>query len=340
MWATFPQQADRCPRTIPEYFIAIDSSHGKPSVSLTYKFCHLLWRQSWVTPGLARILYKRMSKSGKAPDFAFTRDFFGVSYQGNLSNNIDFNIYYYGAFEKPLLYFLRDTMANLNPEQPVFVDVGANIGQHSLFMAAHGSTVHSFEPFDKVRNRLQLQINTNKLHSVSVHPVGLSNEDASLPFFAPTGHNEGIGSFDASTTSKGNVSIGELQLVKGDDYFASHKIDCIDIMKVDVEGFEKPALQGLRDTLNKTRPVLVCEITYGESLSFHSVSELLQHLPEDYVLFTFDNRKSDGSKARRRDARSRVTGDYRIIPYTAMLPSGQDDVIACPREKLSCCLPA
>ena len=340
MWATFPQQADRCPRTIPEYFIAIDSSHGKPSVSLTYKFCHLLWRQSWVTPGLARILYKRMSKSGKAPDFAFTRDFFGVSYQGNLSNNIDFNIYYYGAFEKPLLYFLRDTMANLNPEQPVFVDVGANIGQQSLFMAAQGSTVHSFEPFDKVRNRLQLQINTNKLRSVSVHPVGLSNEDASLPFFAPTGHNEGIGSFDASTTSKGNVSIGELQLVKGDDYFASHKIDCIDIMKVDVEGFEKPALQGLRDTLNKTRPVLVCEITYGESLSFHSVSELLQHLPEDYVLFTFDNRKSDGSKARRRDARSRVTGDYRIIPYTAMLPSGQDDVIACPREKLSCCLPA
>ena len=67
-------------------------------MSLTYKFCHLLWQQSWVTPGLARVLYKRMAKSGKAPDFAFTRDFFGISYQGNLNNNIDFNIYYYGAF--------------------------------------------------------------------------------------------------------------------------------------------------------------------------------------------------------------------------------------------------
>ncbi|MES3008135.1 MAG: FkbM family methyltransferase [Pseudomonadota bacterium] len=303
-------------------------------MSLTYKFCHLLWRQSWITPGLARVLYKRMAKSGKAPDFAFTKNFFGISYQGNLSNNIDFNIYYYGAFEKPLLYFLRDTMANLNPEQPVFVDVGANIGQHSVFMAAHGSTVHSFEPFEKVRSRLQLQIDANKLHHVSVHPVGLSNENARLPFFAPTGRNEGIGSFDASTTSKGNVSIGELELVKGDDYFTTHKIEFIDVMKIDVEGFEKPALHGLYGTLNKTRPVLVCEITYGKSLSFQSVEELLQHLPENYALFTFDKRKSDGTKARRRDARSRVTGEYRIIPYTTMLPSGQDDVIACPQEKV------
>lgn len=128
-----------------------------------------------------------MVRSGKAPDFSFTQAVFGISYSGNLSNNIDFAIYYYGAFEKPLLYFLRDTMNSLSPAQPVFVDVGANIGQHSVFMAAHNSKVHSFEPFASMRSRLQLQIDTNSLSNVSVHPVGFSKETGRLPFYAPTG---------------------------------------------------------------------------------------------------------------------------------------------------------
>lgn len=276
-----------------------------------------------------------MVRSGKAPDFAFTKAFFGISYSGNLSNNIDFAIYYYGAFEKPLLYFLRDTMNSLSPAQPVFVDVGANIGQHSVFMAAHGSKVHSFEPFASVRSRLQLQIDTNSLSNVSVHPVGLSNETGRLPFYAPTGSNIGIGSFDDSTISKGNVSVGELDLVSGDEYFTSHKIDCIDVIKIDVEGFEKKVLQGLHGTLEKTRPVIVCEITYGGPLSFRSVEDLLGILPADYALLTFDKRKSNGKTARRRDRGSRLTGHYRVIPYTSMLSIGQDNVIACPLEKMN-----
>ena len=304
-------------------------------MSLSSKFCHVIWQQKWIPRRLGRMAYKRMAKEGTAPDHAFTTDFFGLTYQGNLSNNIDFNIYYYGAFEKPLLYFLRDTIKSLAPEQPAFIDIGANVGQHSLFMAAHGCHVHAFEPFDKVRERLQLQVTTNKLQDVHVHPVGLSDENARLPFFAPTGRNVGIGSFDASTTSKGNVSIGELELVNGDDYFATHGIDCMDLVKIDVEGFEKLALHGLQKTLKRLRRVVVCEITYGKPLSFKDVTELLAHLPSDYVLLTFDKRKEDGSKARRRDARGRHTGDYRIVPYRGLLESGQDDVIACPQEKLT-----
>lgn len=304
-------------------------------MSVTETLCSFLWKSPFLPTTVARVIYKRLAKLGTPPDHPFTRDFFGIRYQGNLNNNIDFNIYFYGAFEKPLLYFLRDAHAALGRNDSVFVDVGANIGQHSLFMSRHAGHVHSFEPFDKVRARLQSQINNNQLANIRVHPLGLSNENARLPFFAPTGSNEGIGSFDASTTSKGNVSIGELELVRGDDYFPQAGIVRVDMMKMDVEGFEKFALQGLRATLIRTRPLLVCEITYGKDLSFSSMEELRAHLPPDYHLFTFDKRKQDGSKARRRDARSRHTGEYRLIPFTALLASGQDDVIACPAELTS-----
>lgn len=301
-------------------------------MSVTDKLCRFLWKTQSLPASLARVVYKRLARSGEAPDHPFTRDFFGLRYQGNLNNNIDFNIYFYGAFEKPLLFFLRDALAGLDRHDTVFVDVGANIGQHSLFMSQLAGHVHSFEPFAKVRERLVSQIGGNQLANITVHPLGLSNENASMPFFAPTGSNEGIGSFDASTTSKGNVSIGELALVRGDDYFPQAGITAIDILKMDVEGFEKFALQGLRETLCGTRPLVVCEITYGKALSFTSMEDLLAHLPPDYQLFTFDKRKQDGSKARRRDARGRHTGEYRLIPFTSLLPGGQDDVIACPLE--------
>lgn len=303
---------------------------------LTDKLCLFLWNSGHLPPALARIVYKRLAKRRLAPDHPFSQEFFGLHYQGNLNNNIDFQIHFYGAFEKPLLFFLRDAMAALAPHpRSVFVDVGANIGQHSLFMSRLATQVHSFEPFAKVRERLLLQIAHNALQNIRVHALGLSNENARLPFYAPTGSNEGIGSFDASTTSKGNVAIGELELVRGDDYLAREGIDHIDILKMDVEGFEKLALEGLRETLRATRPLLVCEVTYGKPLSFSSLEEFMSHLPPDYRLFTFDKRKQDGSKARRRDARSRHTGDYRIIPFNAWRSSGQDDIIACPLESVA-----
>lgn len=302
---------------------------------LTDKLCLFLWQTGLLTPALSRIVYKRLAKRRLAPDHPFSQDFFGLHYQGNLNNNIDFQIHFYGAFEKPLLFFLRDALEALGKPQSVFVDVGANIGQHSLFMSRLASQVHAFEPFAKVRERLLLQIAHNALQNIRVHALGLSHENARLPFYAPTGCNEGIGSFDASTTSKGNVAIGELELVRGDDYLTREGITRIDILKMDVEGFEKPALEGLRETLLATRPLLVCEVTYGKPLSFASLADFMGHLPPDYRLFTFDKRKQDGSKARRRDARARHSGEYRILPFTAWRSSGQDDIIACPQESVA-----
>ncbi|MCB1664310.1 MAG: FkbM family methyltransferase [Pseudomonadales bacterium] len=304
-------------------------------MSLRYRLYRFLWNSSLVPQRYRRNLYKRLTRLGEAPDTPFVRDFFGLQYHGNLNNNIDFNIYFYGAFEKPLLYFLRAAKAKLAPEDCVFIDIGANVGQHSLFMAAHGSTVHSFEPFDRVRNQLLGQIAANPQVNIQVHAVGLSNENTRLPFYAPTGNNVGIGSFDAGTTRKGNVAIGELELVRGDDFLNTLNIERIDILKMDVEGFEKPALEGLRETLRRTRPLMVCEITYGQPLSFTSIEDLQQHLPEDYALYCFDKRKADGSKDRRRDARSRSSGEYHLQALTRFLPTGQDDVIACPKEKLA-----
>lgn len=306
-------------------------------MGLADRLYRFLWNRHRAPSAWARHVYKHLDRRGIAPDAPFSREFFGLIYQGNLRNNVDFDVYFYGAFEKPLLFFLGDAMRKLGcapaPGQWVFVDVGANVGQHSLFMAAQGARVHAFEPFAPVREQLLRQLDANRLSHVSVYPVGLGDKNSRLPFFAPSGSNAGIGSFDPGTAAKGNRCIGELALARADDYFPKQPIERIDLVKIDVEGFEKMTLAGMRETLRTTRPVIVCELTYGKALSLATLEELRGHLPQGYSLFTFDKRKADGSKARRRDARSRASGEYRIIPFTGLLQRGQDDIIACPDEK-------
>jgi FkbM family methyltransferase len=233
-----------------------------------------------------------------------------------------------------LLFFLRDCLNAIHHSPTVFCDIGANIGQHSLFMSNIADHVHAFEPFDGVRQKLEQHIKLNGINNLSVHNVGLSDKNELLPFYAPTGRNQGIGSFDATTTAKGNRNIGNLALVNGDGYFQQQAITDIDLIKIDVEGFEKSALRGLRNTLTGNRPVVVCELTYGKELSIFSMTELRSLFPEDYSFLTFDVRKADGSKARRKEAKARVSGEYQLIPFNLELQAGQDNIIACPDENL------
>ena len=53
-------------------------------------------------------------------DFDFTMDFYGFRLDGNTGNLIDSEIFYYGAFEKPNLFLLRDLMKSIYGNQGTF----------------------------------------------------------------------------------------------------------------------------------------------------------------------------------------------------------------------------
>ena len=309
-------------------------------MSIAHVIAQCIWDQTWLSPKIKKTAYKVLNKAGNPPSAPFTTNFYGLQYQGDLKNNIEFSIYYYGAFEKPLLYFLRDTLANIKNHAPAnhttcFCDVGANIGQHALFMSQLAASVHAFEPFDTVGNRLLEQIQLNNISNISLHKFGLSDVTEQLPFYAPTGSNQGIGSFDRETLSKGNVETGSLALKNGDEFFAEHPITSVDLMKIDVEGFEKKALAGLNSVLAKNRPIVVCEVSYDTELSFQSFAQWQAAFPPDYRFFIFDIRKPNGAKDRKAGAKAKRTGHYKLIPFQQWKSSGQDDVIACPQEKLN-----
>ena len=298
-------------------------------------FLAFLWTTAGNNQTWRKFLYRQLRRNGKTPDYAFSKDFYGLKYKGNLNNNIDANVFFYGAFEKPLLFFLRDTLNALITETPeaIFMDIGANVGHHSIFLSKFASQVLAFEPYPKVNMQFKQQIAHNNISNIQIFEIGLSDRRETLNYYAPTGNNEGIGSFDESSIGKGNTSYGKLELREGDQVIESDSWKNIKLIKIDVEGFEKKVIKGLKRTIEEERPVIVCEITYGQQLSFVSIEELSSYLPQNYEILTFNTRKLDGSKDKRKGSLAKRSGFYELISLKQWRSSGQDDIVMIPTEK-------
>ena len=259
-------------------------------------------------------------------DFDFTTDFFGLRYEGSMRNLLDQHIFYYGAYEKPILFFFRDLVQSGGVDRRIFLDIGANVGQHSLFMSKFVKTVHAFEPYEPVLKKFRRLIEINGIKNVVIHPFGLGNEDSKKPFYPPPDINLGIGSFDPSF-SRENKPDSELEIHKGDDVLEHAGIGPVGLIKMDIEGYEKPALLGLQRTLRKDRPIVAFELSVNpQSLISIKDREDLQSLFPPQYGFVFFGTGTDAD-----------TGAYGFSPGDQIRFDARIryDIVAYPLEKES-----
>ena len=258
--------------------------------------------------------------------FDFTVDFFGMKYQGNSGNVIDSHILHFGAYEKDILYFMRDAMVNTGSTDGIFVDIGANTGQHSLFMSNYADVVHAFEPYQPVLDKFNALVELNTIDNIVIHPVGLGDKEEKITFYEPPESNMGTGTFVQSyleDKTKGS----ELQIVTGDAALNGIDRSKINMIKMDIEGYEKPALKGLRNTLEVARPFVVFEITIDPKIDdfFNSMDEILASFPDNYRLVAFVQ-----------DFQTAKDGNYQ---FTRFKPDfniqSHYNLVAYPQEKLT-----
>lgn len=139
------------------------------------------------------------------------------------------------------------------------IDAGANLGYFSTRLASlvgPGGRVHSFEPDPSNRARLEDNLTRNGLGDrVTIHPLALSDEPATLTFHRPaesTHRNHG----ESGRFPTGDVATEafEVQAVRLDE-----TIESADVMKMDIEGSERLALQGATKLLQTAAPAIVLE---------------------------------------------------------------------------------
>ena len=133
----------------------------------------------------------------------------------------------------------RDASLKYVKQWRVCLDIGSNIGQWTRPLAKRFQSVVCFEPNPNFRECFEKNIQEK---NVLLWPYGLSNKEhkAKQDFNSTVLHEED-GDIDCRTLD-------------------SFGLTNIDFVKIDVDGFEIPLLNGARETLSKNDPVINIEM--------------------------------------------------------------------------------
>jgi FkbM family methyltransferase len=210
-------------------------------------------------------------------DFAICNG--AVRFAGDLGSHVDRESYLFGQYEAESL---RLFLQHVPPaRRGVVLDVGANVGTHTSVFARHFAQVHSFEPNPAVWSRFERNVALNGFENVRLHRLGLADRDAELDFHAIDAPNQGLGTFSALEQYALPLKrVGRAAVMQGDEYLARAGIGSVDAIKIDVQGFEPEVLRGLRQTLERCRPIVWCEVgtgTQGGSGAGFSLRELFPY---------------------------------------------------------------
>ena len=175
----------------------------------------------------------------------------------SLREPIAFHLLINGVYEPETIKLLPDHLDS----GAVFVDVGANIGAFTVLASkkvGSGGKVIAIEPSPRIFPYLEKNISLNHLSNVRTKQCAACDLDAQqLRFYeAPVDHF-GMGSL-APQFHEASVSVAAQTL---DHILAEEKIKHVNILKVDVEGFEAAVFKGARQLLTgKNPPLIVFEL--------------------------------------------------------------------------------
>lgn len=155
-----------------------------------------------------------------------------------------------GAYEP---YFAEEFRKHLTPGS-VVVDIGANLGYYTLIASALAQRVIAYEPEKENVDLLRQTIERNKLYNVLVIEKGIGARDEELTLTLDP-DNKGKHTLLSNTEGeKKTISVTTL-----DSSIAQEHIEHIDLIKMDIEGWEGYALKGMANILRDMCPILFFE---------------------------------------------------------------------------------
>lgn len=200
----------------------------------------------------------------------------------DLEEGIDFAIFLFGHFEPGTVRFYQE---RIRPGD-VILDIGANVGAHTLPLAqcvSPSGRVHAFEPTDFAFRKLLVNVSLNPdlTELIVANHMFLSANDGQ---HAPAAI---YSSWPLLTTTEDAhpKHLGQLKATSGattqtlDRYCLERGIDRVDWIKLDVDGNEFTVLQGAGQLLSSFKPKLLMELSpYVSEEAGHSFADFMNYL--------------------------------------------------------------
>jgi FkbM family methyltransferase len=193
--------------------------------------------------------------AGKLPFFRSASQFFYHLLTTKSVNLDGFTIYLdstdslglsvYGKYE-PLEI---ETIKKEIPEGSVFVDIGANIGYHTLQIARHvgkNGHVYAFEPDEELFSLLKKNIIINNITNVTLVKKAASDKVGNAKLYLSETNKADYKIYETNERRK-SITIDTTTL---DNYFFNYR-GSIDLIKMDIQGSEYLAFEGMINTLKK-----------------------------------------------------------------------------------------
>lgn len=150
----------------------------------------------------------------------------------------------------------------LAKQSKVIVDVGANVGVYTLIACAvnQQARVYAFEPVPHIYEHLTNNVHLNQWQNRCIlKDIAVSNQSGMAQFHVPHGTIPTSASLspDGFRGTDGfliNVTVDTLDNVCHNEF--------IDLVKIDVEGFEDAVLLGMRGILQRSSPNIIVECNF------------------------------------------------------------------------------
>jgi FkbM family methyltransferase len=233
-----------------------------------------------------RSLFARVGLLDSPVSDTFAVPFFGIEYHGALDQLIDRQIFFFGSYAPGELAFLADAATKLKQivSPLTFVDIGANVGQHSLFMSAHADRILAFEPNPAAAGQLRANIQLNRIGNIELFEFALGATDTVAQLGSGFEGNSGSRSLMWSADKSKNISV---EVRRGDEVLGQMNIERVNLIKMDVEGYELEVFSGIRQVLRRDRPIILFEVIDEENKELLKSKKALEEiLYDDVCLFT------------------------------------------------------
>jgi FkbM family methyltransferase len=177
----------------------------------------------------------------------------GTCFELDVTDFTQAQAYLTRRYDPELVQFIS---AQLAPGD-VYIDVGAHVGMVAVSIARRvvGVKVHAFEPHPVSAKRLLQNQIFNELDGITINQMAVGDQKGELTLASPGGGSDAFYISDAIDGLR--VPVTTL-----DDYAREYGLPEVQLLKLDVEGYEPAALRGAEDLIDSGRiKVIVCELS-------------------------------------------------------------------------------
>ncbi len=201
------------------------------------------------------------------------------SHTASMQGSIERNIYFLGTYEAGTLEVIHRSLSSWGGDT-TFVDIGAHNGLMSLYAAliSSASRVFSFEPNPHMFEVLKANLELNSCTTITPFALALGDQQGTVSIETNAGNSGAAHISTSADATEHNIPVDTF-----DHVAKTNGLDHVNLMLMDVEGYENNVLIGAKETLGVHKPDLIIE--YDPTDRDNRVTDVLQrHGYEVYVL--------------------------------------------------------